>query len=363
MLVEAKLSALVARQWGPAERRRESFARGAALIGEAGEGAGRAAWVYLEDQPARGLGPALLWAERYGVEAPGDVLRLLADDDTRLLARRAALFVEPGIEVWRIDGTELSRMDAGGGDEAPAGQRAEGPGRSAATGGSPGPGSSAPALAEMLVEAGVQVVVEGGVVRGEVNGLEVARIVEGESTAGVPLDEPLLEVGVGAADRELTALVHGRLPPRERLARVVEIVRSHRRAGAERHPLNQLVPERWLRAVLCRHPDAIGLADLRPAEPARPRPNLRDPGVAVARGTSTAAGQPVVVACSVGIDLDAVPAAADSREAIDPSAELWLVVPERDDHPGTRRLASRLRRPAQVVTVDDDWRSLDGADS
>jgi hypothetical protein len=198
----------------------------------------------------------------------------------------------------------------------------------------------------------------------------------------------LLEVGVGAADRELTALVHGGLAPREQLARVVDIVRSHRRAGAEPHPLNKLVPERWLRAVLCRHPGVIGLAQLRVAEPARPRPNLRDRGIAVALGTSadgaagssrgatsladgsvggsslpdaTSGGRPasVVVACSVGIDLDAVPSAVDSREAIDPDAELWLVVPERDDHPGTRRLAGRLRRPARIVTVADDWSLLD----
>jgi hypothetical protein len=168
-------------------------------------------------------------------------------------------------------------------------------------------------------------------------------------------------VGVGAADRELTALVHGALAPREQLARVVDIVRAHRRAGAEPHPLNQLVPERWLRAVLCRNPGAIGLAQLQAAEAAQPRPNLRDRDIAVAVGSPTLdRSSPVVVACSVGIDLDAVPAAGDSREAIDPDAELWVVVPERDDHPSTRRLVSRLRRPARIVTVDDDWPSLDG---
>jgi hypothetical protein len=211
-------------------------------------------------------------------------------------------------------------------------------------------------LVELLVEAGVEVVVEGGVVRGEVNGLEVARVVHGETSVGVAIEEPLLEVGVGGADRELTAMMHAGLSSREQLGRVVEIVREHRRAGAERHPLNQLVPERWLRALLCRHPGAIGLAELRVVEPAVPRANLRDQGTAVAAGTAVD-GSPVVVACSIGVDLELVPSAADSREAIDPEAELWLVMPERDDLPSTRRLAERLHQPARVVPVGDDWRS------
>jgi hypothetical protein len=200
-------------------------------------------------------------------------------------------------------------------------------------------------------------------VRGEVEGLEVARIVEGESTSGVPLDEALLEVGVGAADRELTTLVHVGLAPAEQLTRVVEIVREHRQAGAAPHPLNKLVPERWLRAVLCREPAAIGLRDLRPTEPAVPRANLLDQGLAVAVGKKADDGGPVVVACSVGIDLELVPAAADSREVLDPDAELWLVLPERDDHVVTRRLAGWLHDPAHVVLVPDDWQSAFGGHS
>ena len=177
-------------------------------------------------------------------------------------------------------------------------------------------------------------------VRGEVNGLEVARIVPGETTAGVPLDAPQLEVGVGKADRELTAMVHGALAPVDQLARVVEIVRGHRRPGAPRHPLNQLVPDRWLRAVLCRNPALVGVGALRPAEGPRPRQNLTERDIAVAGGPTTAR---VVVACTVGIALDLVPAAADARAALDPGARLVLAVPARDDHPGTRRLAARLR--------------------
>jgi hypothetical protein len=68
-------------------------------------------------------------------------------------------------------------------------------------------------------------------------------------------------------------------------------------------------------------------------------------------------GTPVVVACAVGMPLDLVPAAADARAALAPDARLLLAVPERDDHPGTRRLAAQLLRPAEVVPVPGDWRA------
>jgi hypothetical protein len=66
----------------------------------------------------------------------------------------------------------------------------------------------------------------------------------------------------------------------------------------------------------------------------------------------------MVVATSVGADLDLVPAAADARAARAPEARLVLVVPERDDHAVTRRLAAALAEPADIVTVDAGWRSI-----
>jgi hypothetical protein len=78
---------------------------------------------------------------------------------------------------------------------------------------------------------------------------------------------------------------------------------------------------------------------------------MREPDIAVATAVGT------VVVFSVGIDLDLVPAAADARLALDPDARLLLVVPERDEHPTTRALASSLRAPAEIVTVSRDWRS------
>ncbi len=370
-LVGAKLAGLVAGRWGPGDRRRGAVGASATLIEPAAEPAtelgrgagpsdgapsseapvgpdepavGRRGWVLADVDADRALGAALVWADRNQVTE----LHLLADaaDDhgaAGTLARQAAYFADPPT-VWAVEGASLVAVDP-----APSPVRA------------PAPAPSE--LVDLLIDAGLEVVVEGGMVRGEINGLEVARIVHGETTSGEPIDAPVLEVGVGKADRELTAMVHGGLPAVAQLGRVATIVREQRRAGAPRHPLNQLVPERWLRAVLCRNPGLAGLASLRPAEGARPRPNLSERDVAIATGESTD-GAPVVVACAVGIALDLVPVAADARVAVDgvaaadsPPSRLVLAVPERDDHPTIRRLAARLRTPADVVPIHGDWRA------
>jgi hypothetical protein len=327
----AKLAALVAGRWGPADRKSHALGAAVALAGP-----GSVAWVLADETPERTLGPALVWADREGF----DELHVIVDgpaDAAATVARQAGLFAPPTPQVWALASTTVVPAVV-----APPPRQPD----------APGP----PELVDLLIDAGLEIVAEGGLVRGEINGLEVARIVHGSSTAGVPIAEPQLEVGVGKADRELTAMVHGGLAPVDQLSRVVAIVREYRRPGAPRHPLNQLVPERWLRAVLCRNPGIVGLASLRPAAGVRPRPNLTERDIAMAAGTA-ADGAPVVAACSVGVALDLVPSAADAREAIDPSARLLLVVPERDDHPGTRRLAARLRSPADVVPVAGDWRA------
>lgn len=324
-LLAAQLAGLVRAHAGDAEREPAPFPGGAALV------EGTTGWLLLDADPVKGFGPALVWADRRGLT---DV-SLIVDGEAGIVARRAALF-SPSPRVWVANGTALEPAEP-----APVATFAE--------------PTAAPALAELLVDADLEVVVESGIVRGEVLGLEVARIVHGTTTAGTPIEEPVLEVGVGEADREMTGMVHGNLPSAAQLARVIEIVQAQRRPGAEHHPLNQMAPERWLRALLVAEPSRIGLHSLRAAPPAVPRPNLRDRAVAIARGLD-ADDRPVVVACSVGVDLDLVPAAADAREAIDPEARLLLVVPERDAHPVTQALAARLTRPAEVVALQGDWR-------
>jgi hypothetical protein len=103
-------------------------------------------------------------------------------------------------------------------------------------------------------------------------------------------------------------------------------------------------------------PARVGCARLEPVAPVLPRQSVKDVAAAGAVGED-ADGRPVVVACSVGIDLDLVPTAADLRAQRSPGARLLLAVPERDDHPVTRRLAGALVDPAEVLVLPADWRS------
>lgn len=190
-------------------------------------------------------------------------------------------------------------------------------------------------LAPLIVEAGAEPVVEHGVLYGEVLGLEVCRVVDG-----------VLEVGVGKHDREAHRMIHGDRPVLDALRRAVDIVRTQR-------PYH-LAAARWLRSVVVRRPELVGLAvgGLAPVAPPLPRVDLRAPSAA------PAVGDGVVVVCSVGVDLDLVPTAADARLMHAPDTRLVLVVPERDAHPVTRALAAALVEPAEVVTVPNDWRAL-----
>ena len=183
---------------------------------------------------------------------------------------------------------------------------------------------------------------------GEVEGLEVARVVTDELGHRV-------EVGVGAHDREAFGLLHGDLPTPDAIRQVAGLVRTHRAPGADPHPLNRLGAERWLRARLIGRPGEIGAAHLAPAEPPTPRLSLKEPVPAVAVG-ATEGGTPLVVVTAVGIDLDVVPFAADARALHDASAELVVAVPARDAHGVLQQMASSLRAPARLVAVDDDWR-------
>lgn len=279
-------------------------------------------WFVLGDGPETALGGIVAWSDRAGLGA----IRLLVDDPTAasVLARRAQPFALD-IDVLRVDGHTLV------------------PTQPAAHAAPLTPSAAALDLAALLADAGAEVVIEAGIVRGEVAGLEIARVVQGA-------DGPTLEVGVGRNDREAFAMVHGDVPTGAALAGVVQTVQSHRHVGEPAHPLNRLAGERWLRHRLVRDPTLVGAARLEPVEPTVPRGSLHDVAAAIAVG-ERADGQAVVVAASVGIDLDVVPAGADARAALGRDAQLVIAVPERDAHPVTRRLADLLEQPAELIAV------------
>jgi hypothetical protein len=299
-----------------------AFGGGAAVV------AGPRAWVLL-DGPEHGLGSVLAWARARGI-ADLDVLAGEQATDAGDLARRAEAF-DPSPRVWWVRDTEIDRAEPRP-LAAPDQPRAE-----------------VLAAADALHRAGLDVVVDHGVVSGEVLGLEVARVVVG------PDGDARVEVGVGRTDREAFAMVHGHLPVDDALQSVVDTVRGQRRADAAGHPLNRLAGERWLRSHLIDDPERLAGWQLDAVEGPIPRGSVNDVVPAIAVGTD-ADGEPVVVACSVGIDLEVVPLAADARAVHDPDARLVIALPARDAHEVTRALASSLRQPAQVLPIEGDWR-------
>lgn len=291
-----------------------------------------AAWCLLDDGAVRSLGPAMVLADRERVDAMHVMTESL--ETSGIVARRAEQFRNPPA-VWRIEGRSLV------------------PATPALVPVPVEPSAAARELIGMLTAAGVDVTVEHGEIRGELRGLEIARVVES-------IEGTRLEVGVGRHDREAFTMVHGNLPTAKALESVIASVDAVRRVDAEAHPLRRLAPEGWMRWRLLQDPHLIGAQQLRPVEPPTPRDSVKDVGASIAVGLDLA-GQTIVVACSVGIDLDVVPTAADARVLNDPDARVVIVVPERDDHPATRRLAERLIGPSEVIGLSGEWRDRETA--
>ena len=333
MLNRAKLGALARAAGAPRGPDAEpiEFGTGAAML------AGRAAWVLVTEADVadiasgRGLGAAIIWAHRAGATE----LTVFTEGGVGVMARRAGEFDLP-IRVVAAPGADVS-------DVVPA---------------EPSPVLAPdPAhldLVETIAAAGAEPIVEHGVVIGEVCGLEVCRVVAGTDGAA------RLEVGIGAHDREAFAMIHGDVPPADALAGVVDTVAAVRGPGRPPHPLQRLAPERLMRWRLGHDPSGVGMVAVWPTDPPVPRRNLSDRSPCTAVG-ERADGSTAVIVCSVGVDLDVIPYAADARLARgEPSvgsggtdsAELIVVTPSRDAVAATRELADRLRHSLTLSTFD-----------
>lgn len=198
------------------------------------------------------------------------------------------------------------------------------------------------AVASMFLEVGADVVVEHGVVAAEVLGLEVARVIDEDGV-------PTIRIGVGAHDREMFKLVNGTTTTIEQLRGVVHTVAQHRRDGAPTHPLNLLAPERALRARVIRDPGLVGAKKLNVAEPPVQRENVKDSVPCCAIGEDEQG--PIVLVFVAGIDLDAVPFAADARSSLAPDARLLIVTASRNIVPAQLRMARMLKKPAEFVSA------------
>ena len=60
--------------------------------------------------------------------------------------------------------------------------------------------------------------------------------------------------------------------------------------------------------------------------------------------------------CTVGVDLEAVVLAADTRLMVDRDAPLLLALPARDVLPAIEAMVADLRRPAELAPVEGDSR-------
>lgn len=331
VLLRAKCRALVRSRWpgvlADPTTATEHDLPGGAAIHDPQTGT---AFVLAEDEPARSLGGALVWARR----RHATTLHLFATADEGHLARRAAHF-STDVTVWRVDGASLEAAASAPRPVDPA----------------PDP-RTAPFVA-LFEQAGATPVAEGGILRAEVRGLEVARV-EIDDVTG----EPRLAVGVGKHDREAQREVHGDRQGLDELFVAVRIVAEHRVAEGAGHAAFHLSAERWLRDVVIRNPDLVQANDdLRPVPSPNRRDDLRAPAPAPAAGTVRGTGEPLLVVCSVGTDLDLVPAATDAAEADGRHPFVRFVVPEGDDLPSTKDLVELLDLPADLVTVPPDWRT------
>ena len=333
-LLAIKLRALVGEHLGaPVETEAIEFGTGAGLVVD------DAAWVIVDGPAGRTLGAGLAWAIRQRATS----LDIVVELDGGRLARRAAGFDFP-IRVWFPEERTLLPVVP---EAAP-----------------PIPSASAEHLDLMpLIEAGgAEPLVERGTVTGDVRGLEVCRVVD-EPTVGnfaelndvpaemlpSPADGVILEVGVGANDREAFQIIHGHLPKVEALAEVVAAVTRYRNTEAIQHPLNRMAPERFLRWQVQQDPSILGLSELHPMDPPVPRQSMKHPEPCVAHGTDTT-GTPVAVVFSSGVDLDLTAFVADVTLALpDDIGRVLIAVPERDLVAATRDLAALLARPVELV--------------
>ncbi|MEZ5234666.1 MAG: hypothetical protein R2749_18465 [Acidimicrobiales bacterium] len=191
-------------------------------------------------------------------------------------------------------------------------------------------------------------VVEHGVVMAEVAGLEVGEVVRDPEGNGVHL-----EVGVGRHDREAAQIMEAVLSPQG-----VTPACSTSCAPTARPGTHPTCSPAW--------PASAGCARGSSPIPAWSAPSLEplEPPLAAATSSSRCRRSPsgapppagpLVVACAVGVDLEAVPTAADARDRFDPDAELVYAAPARDQYPVVAQLAAQLLAPARLVTVDGEW--------
>jgi hypothetical protein len=190
---------------------------------------------------------------------------------------------------------------------------------------------------------GALAVVENGVLRAEVLGLEVGRVVREAET-----DRPHLEVGVGKHDRLAQSMMNSSADPGKTLREAVETVTKLRVPGAPSHPATTASRSRWLREMVIAQPDRFALETPIKRLPSTVPVDLKQSGVSALLATQQS--RSVVVGCSVGVDLDAPTDLLDIAE-LEGCETVILLVPDDHDIPAIRTLCASLTPTLTVVTT------------
>ncbi len=269
------------------------------------------------------LGGVLVWSARN----PRSRIDLVVEHHAGVHARRVAVLA-PEIQVHALDGSSIASAEPVAAAEP-----------------YPTPDDIAPLVA-MIERSGADAVVEDGIVRAEVVGLEVGRVVTGPAGS-------TFEVGVGRFDREAGALLHADRPIEPTLVDTIEQVKQHRRAGAASHPVNRIGRERWLRTLVLADPAIAEIRDPQLVEPVPPRSSLLETRTAALLGTGPD-DAPVLVVCTVGVDLGVVPEIVDLLAATG-AGRVRVVAPSRDHLPYLDDLLGRLPVPASLASIEVPW--------
>ena len=161
----------------------------------------------------------------------------------------------------------------------------------------------------------------------------------------------IVEVGVGAPDREAFRIIHGDLPTVEALADVVSTVDGPACTWMRRRTPSTGSRRNGCCAGVCTSsPNSSGSSVSTPAEPPLPRQGLNEVVPCVASGVDSE-GCAVTLVCSVGVDLDLVPFVAEVQATAD-DARSWSSCRRRDLMSITTELAALLHTPVTFATVD-----------
>lgn len=277
--------------------------------------------MYFPSVAPGALGTAVVWSASVGVSE----LNVVVDHGDAALAFTASGFEAPAPKIWRAVDRSLvaARPTPPEIDEPP----------------------TCPEQVALLEAAGLEVVVEHGVVLGEINGLEVARVGHVDGRCAV-------EIGVGAYDQFASAALTLERDDASALAKVVDLVGPHRVAGAEPHPIGRLVRARWLRRQVIAQPELVGADSVEPIPLLTERPGLNEsqPAAAIAERN----GGRALVVFAVGLFVGAAEVAAGLAVHHGVS-EVVLVMPSRDLHPRIVASVERLSVPASVLALEGDW--------